>query len=179
MRRVSAPSDVVVSVGAGDSLLIDDLVAAGYRRLIAVDISATALERLAERLHARFGADGDAVEMRVADVRQLGFDAPVDVWHDRAVFHFMVEDVDRDAYVGRAAAGVRPGGYLVIATFGPDAPERCSGLTVRRYDAEGLAAAFAPAFELVDASTDVHVTPFGVAQPFQHATLRRVGGGSY
>jgi SAM-dependent methyltransferase len=178
VRRVSVPSDLVVSVGGGDSTLIDELLVAGYRRIVVVDVAPTALARLMERLVARFGEAAEAVEVRVADVRQLTLEAPVDVWHDRAVFHFMVEAADRDAYVDRAAAAVRPGGHLVIATFALDAPDRCSGLPVARYDADGLAAAFAPSFELVEALTDEHRTPWGVAQPFQHAILRRVSGGS-
>jgi SAM-dependent methyltransferase len=168
VRRVSVPSSVVVSVGAGDSLLIADLVAHGYTDLIAVDISAEALERLVERLGPL------VLTTIVADVRRLALPRPVDVWHDRAVFHFLTETDDRRDYVARATEAVRPGGHVVIATFALDGPEQCSGLPVARYDADLLAAEFAPAFELTESSTDTHTTPWGSTQSFQHAVLRRV-----
>ncbi len=160
----------MVSVGAGDSLLIDDLVAHGYTDVIAVDISAEALERLVERL----GPQASVLTTIVADVRRLTLPRPVDVWHDRAVFHFLTDPGDRRDYVARATDAVRPGGHVVIATFALDGPEQCSGLPVARYDADLLAAEFAPAFELIESSTDTHTTPWGSTQSFQHAVLRRV-----
>jgi uncharacterized SAM-dependent methyltransferase len=174
VRRVSVPSDTVVTVGAGDSVLIDDLVQRGYRDIVAIDVSALALERLAARLEERFGDGATVVAMTVADVRHLVLDRPADVWHDRAVFHFLVEPGDRAAYVERAAAALRPGGYVVIGTFALDGPERCSGLPVARYDAHGLAAAFGSRFELLESTLDTHVTPWGGEQRFQHAVLRRL-----
>jgi SAM-dependent methyltransferase len=159
----------VVTVGSGNSLLVDDLLDHGYSDIVAVDISRYALDRLVERLGERAGA----VTTVVADVRQLALPEPVDVWHDRAVFHFFTEPADRAAYVARAAAAVRPGGHLVLATFALDGPEHCTGLRVERYDAERLAAAIGTQFELIDALTDKHVTPWGAEQPFQHAVFVR------
>lgn len=170
MRRVSAPSDHVVVVGAGASTLVADLLDHGYRHVEAIDIAAAALSQLRERL----GDRADLVAMRVADVRSVTFDEPVDVWHDRATFHFLVDPDDRSQYVTRASTAVRPGGHAIIATFDLDAPEQCSGLPVRRYDAASLAAELGPAFELVEAEHVTHTTPSGGVQPFLHVVFRRV-----
>lgn len=170
MRRVSTPSNRVVVVGAGNGALVAELVAAGYRRIDAVDISAAALSHLRDGLGERSGS----VTFRQADVRDVTFDGPVDVWHDRATFHFLTSAVDQVAYARRAVDAVRPGGHLVIATFGPAGPQQCSGLPVARHDATSLAAVFGPAFEVVEALDETHRTPWGAGQQFLHALLRRV-----
>jgi len=169
VRSVSTPASRVAIVGVGASRLIADLLAQGYRRIEAVDIAAEALERLG----AQLGADAGRVRLRRADARTVGFDDPVDVWHDRATFHFLTEAVDRAAYVASAGRGVRAGGHVVVATFALDGPEQCSGLPVARYDARSLAAEFAGGFELVDTVDHEHVTPWGSRQPFVYAVLRR------
>jgi hypothetical protein len=98
----------------------------------------------------------------------------VDVWHDRAVFHFLTEAADQDAYLEAVRAAVPVGGHAVMATFAPEGPERCSGLPVQRYDAELLARRFGPDFQLVRSLTRAHVTPSGGTQPFTYAVLRRL-----
>jgi hypothetical protein len=115
------------------------------------------------------------VEMRRADVRTVTFDEPVEVWHDRAVFHFLVDLADQTAYVARATAAVRPGGQLLVAAFALDGPERCSDLAVQRHDADSLQAAFAGGFDLVESFDHVHRTPWGAEQSFVHTLFRRVG----
>ncbi len=169
MRRVSAPSDRIAAIGAGASSLLAELIGAGYRRIEAIDISPAALARLAERL----GPVADAVTFRVLDVRVVTFDAPVDVWHDRATFHFLTSDADQRTYARRAVEGVRPGGHLVIAAFAPDGPGECSGLPVARHSAGTLGAVFGEAFELVESFERDHRTPWGSAQRFTHAVFRR------
>lgn len=172
MRRVSTPDDRIVVVGAGATPLIGELIADGYQHINAVDISPVALDRLRQEL----GAHAADVAMHCTDVRALRLATPVDVWHDRAVFHFLTDDAGRAAYATRAEAAVRPGGHLIIATFGPNGPSECSGLPVTRHDVDSLAHTFA-GFMLVDSLELVHVTPWGSEQQFVHALFRRTGDG--
>ncbi len=169
MRRVSALTDRIAVVGAGASTLVGDLVREGYQHIEAIDISAVALKQLGEQL----GADASRVVTRVCDVRQLKFAETVDLWHDRAVFHFLIDPADQAAYAMRAADAIRPGGHLFVATFAMNGPEQCSGLPVHRHDASSLTAVFGAWFELVESFNDVHVTPWGAGQPFVHVTFRR------
>ena len=137
---------------------------AGYSLSNALDIA-----------KARLGGAAARVDWIVADITQWRPSRHYDVWHDhRAVFHFLTEPADRAAYRDRLHAAVAPGGHAVIATFAPDGPERCSGLPVRRYDAETLAAEIGASFALVGQHRHVHVTPWGAPQPFQVSILRRV-----
>ena len=156
-------------MGAGVSALLLELVADGYQSIDAVDLSAAALDALRLRL----GAAASAVRFVRADIRNVELSEPVDVWHDRATFHFLTEPADQQRYVRRVEASVAPGGHLVIATFAPDGPEQCSGLPVARHSAAALAALFAEQFELVESLHQVHVTPWGAPQPFTHVLMAR------
>lgn len=166
ITAVAAPQDPVVDVGGGLSPLVGHLRDAGYIDLTVVDIAEPVVRRITA-LH------GDAVHIVHADVRELQLPRPVAVWHDRAVFHFLTDAEDRTAYAERAAATVREGGHLIVGTFAPDGPERCSGLPVQRHDADSLATAFAPLFTPVHAMRHLHRTPAGADQPFTFLTLRR------
>jgi hypothetical protein len=168
VRRVSAPTDRVAVIGAGASTLVIELVAHGYRSIEAVDIAAPALDRLRQRL----GADTGALSTTCADVRQLSFDEPVAVWHDRATFHFLTDPDDQAAYARRAEAAVAPGGWLVMAAFAPAGPDRCSGLPVAGHSASSLAAAL-PGFDMTESFERAHLTPWGTPQLFTHALMRR------
>jgi SAM-dependent methyltransferase len=171
VRRVSAPPATVVTVGAGASTLVGALLDDGYQ-VIAVDLAPAALEQLSRQLAD--GATGvDHLQLLERDVQVLELDDQVDVWHDRAVFHFLVDATDQAAYVRAACAAVRPGGHLLIATFSPDGPTSCSGLPVARHDRTSLEAAFAPGFEVVESFEVDHMTPWSSPQRFTHATLRR------
>jgi SAM-dependent methyltransferase len=160
----------VIDVGGGASPLAGRLVDAGYI-VTVLDVSEAALARSRERL----GARGDAVRWVVADVT----DAPptdlgtFDLWHDRAVFHFLTEPTDRAAYVTLLSRSVRVGGHVVIATFAPDGPEQCSGLPVCRYNGDALAAELGARFTLLKAVPHTHVTPWGKPQSFQYSLFRR------
>ncbi len=164
-------------MGAGASLLVGALLSDGMR-VTAVDIADAALVALSGEL-AKRSLDSHAIDddhrprLIVADVRTLRLDQQVDVWHDRAVFHFLVADDDRRAYAESAAAAVRPGGHLVIAAFAPDGPTSCSSLPVMRHDAASFMAAFGGSFEMVESFEHTHVTPWSADQPFTHAVLRR------
>jgi SAM-dependent methyltransferase len=164
----SGPDAPVIDVGAGTSRLVDRLLAAGHTDVTVLDVSATALARLSERL----GPD-PRVTAVIDDVRDWRPDRTYDVWHDRATFHFLVDDAEAAAYVASARTAVREGGHAVIATFAPDAPETCSALPVRRRDAAALAEAFGSAFELVHDEREEHRTPGGALQPFTWVVLRR------
>jgi SAM-dependent methyltransferase len=144
------------------------MVDAGYRSIDALDISAAALDQLRERLGHRAGA----IRFTRADARDASFDPAVAVWHDRAVFHFLIDPADQAAYARRAAGAVGPGGWLVMATFSPAGPDACSGLPVARHSAESLASVFAD-FELVEDFERDHKTPWGTSQSFTHALMRR------
>ena len=163
------PSSRVAIIGAGVSALLLELVANGYNSLDAVDVSRAALDQLRERL----GPDLEAVRFVCSDVRDLHLARQVDVWHDRAVFHFLIETEDQLLYKQAVNETVALGGHLVIATFAVGGPDHCSGLPVVQRSADELAELFSEEFELVEYCTRDHVTPWGVAQPFTHTLLTR------
>ena len=159
----------VVDVGGGASRLVDLLLADGWSALTVLDIAPEALAMARRRL----GTVADRVQWLATDVLRWTPPRTFDLWHDRAVFHFLVDPADRAAYAKVMAAAVRPGGYAVIGTFAADGPERCSGLPVRRYDAAGLAAEFAMDFKPDATMSEEHRTPGGAIQRFQFVRLRR------
>jgi SAM-dependent methyltransferase len=169
VRRVSVPSSRVAVIGAGASALVLDLVHHGYRSIDAVDLSNAALDQLSEQL----GHTAGVVRFVCQDVLDVVFDGQVDVWHDRAAFHFLVDPADQAEYANRAAAAVRPGGSMIIATFAANGPEQCSGLPVARHSAATLSARFAEGFDQVETFGHDHVTPWGDVQPFTYAIFRR------
>lgn len=168
IRRVRPTPHSAIDVGGGQSGLAGELLRLGVEDVTVLDLSSSALERARRRL----GDDARSVRWIVGDA--LGArDLRVDLWHDRAVFHFLTDEGERRRYAQAASSAVRPGGHAIIATFAPTGPEKCSGLPVRRYDAQSLAAEFADGFTLVDSATETHATPWGKAQDFTYALLRR------
>jgi trans-aconitate methyltransferase len=158
----------IIDVGGGSSRLVDHLVADGHVDITVLDIAVASLAEAAARLPSDV-----PVHWLVHDVVDWNPPQQYAVWHDRAVFHFLVDAAQRRRYVELAAQSVRAGGSAIIATFAPDGPEQCSGLPVRRWSAEALAAAFGHRFELVWSDSIVHTTPSGGAQPFTWVMLRR------
>ncbi len=115
----------------------------------------------------------DRARWLVGDITQAELpERRYDVWHDRAVFHFLLEPAQRAAYVRQVARAMRPGGSVIVATFGPEGPTKCSGLDIVRYDADGLHDQFGPAFRLVESRTELHRTPFGTTQQFVYCFCR-------
>lgn len=164
------PETCVLDVGGGDSHLVDALAARGLDCLAVLDVSKAALNRA----KARLGTAADTPTWIEADVTGDWTLKPMDIWHDRAVFHFLTAREDRVLYKRHLLETLKPGGAAIIATFGPDGPERCSGLPVQRYAPDALAEELGPRFELVEARQHMHTTPWGSPQSFQYSRLRRL-----
>lgn len=160
----------IIDVGGGASRLVDDLVAEGYTDLTVFDLSSTALAVARQRL----GKHADIVHWIEGDITRTKFPMNrFDIWHDRAVFHFLTDPADRHAYVERVLSSVRPGGHVIVATFAEDGPEKCSGLPVMRYQPEALHAVFGDTFQLVEHEKEAHHTPFGTVQQFVYCYCRK------
>lgn len=151
----------VIDVGGGASWLVDELVARGIRDVTVLDLSASALEATRRRLPADV-----PVSWVEADVLVWEPERRFDLWHDRAVFHFLVAASDRERYVATMRRAVAPGGRVIVGAFAEDGPELCSGLPVCRYSGASLGAALGDAFELQETRRERHVTPRGAVQPF-------------
>jgi ubiquinone/menaquinone biosynthesis C-methylase UbiE len=160
----------IIDVGGGASTLVDDLLAAGYSNLSVLDLSEAALTTAKERL----GGRARDVAWLVGDVTRIELPRHAyDVWHDRAVFHFLTLRAEREAYVKAVLRAVRPGGHVIVATFAEDGPEQCSGLPVMRYIADGLHAEFGAPFMLLRQEREEHHTPSGMVQKFTYCLCRK------
>lgn len=169
------PDAAVEDVGGGASTLVDQLLDQGFGRLSVLDVSGQALAVAKTRLGERAGR----IAWLVQDI--TAWSPPpdsIDLWHDRAVFHFLVEPAAREAYLRALRRGLKAGGHAILATFALDGPERCSGLPVQRYAPETLAVALGPQFELIDAGAETHQTPGGAAQNFTWTLFRKKVGES-
>jgi len=168
-RAAHGKSASIIDVGGGESTLVDDLLACGYANITILDISQTAIDATKKRL----GAAAERVRWLEADITQIQLESNVyDVWHDRAVFHFLTAPEQRIAYVRQVAHAVKPAGHVIVSTFGPKGPTKCSGLEVVRYDAESLHGEFGARFRLVESSKELHHTPFGTTQQFLYCYCR-------
>jgi SAM-dependent methyltransferase len=163
------PDAAVIDVGGGASTLVDDLVARGYSNVTVLDLSPTAIAEA----KARLGQQAARVRWLVADITQVELPpSAYDFWHDRAVFHFLRDADERRRYVAAVRRSVKPGGHVLVATFGPQGPDRCSGLDVVRYGADELHAQFGGEFQKVGSATEVHTTPSGAEQQFVYCYCR-------
>jgi 2-polyprenyl-3-methyl-5-hydroxy-6-metoxy-1,4-benzoquinol methylase len=162
-RAASGYSASIIDIGGGESTLVDDLLARGYQNMTVLDVSQTAINVTKKRL----GLAAEWVHWLTADITEVQLQrGAYDVWHDRAVFHFLTVEEHRAAYVRQVAHAVKPGGHVIVSTFGPEGPSKCSGLDVIRYDAESLHDQFGVRFRLVGSSKELHNTPFGTTQQF-------------
>jgi len=166
LRLITGCADTeanIIDVGGGASVLVDDLIDAGYRNLTVLDLAESALATS----RARLGARTQDVQWIAGDVTRVDLPAThYDVWHDRAVFHFLTDPDDRARYVTQVLKSVKPGGHVIVATFGPGGPLQCSGLDVVRYAPESLHAEFGAPFHLLGHETEIHHTPAGKEQEF-------------
>lgn len=161
----------IIDVGGGASVLVDNLLDAGYHDLTVLDLAEAALATT----RARLGARAQGVEWIAGDITAVPLPAArYDVWHDRAVFHFLTDAADRARYVAQVLRAVKPGGHVIVAAFGPGGPLQCSGLDVVRYAPDALHAEFGAAFRLERHETEVHHTPAGKDQEFVYCYCRRL-----
>lgn len=175
IRHAGLPKDVaIIDVGGGASTLVDDLVADDYRNVTVLDLSDAALVAARTRLEARLGERANRVAWIAGDITQIALPARAyDVWHDRAVFHFLTSHEDREAYVSAVLRAVKPGGIVIVATFAEDGPDHCSGLPVMRYSADALHAEFGAPFTLLKQEREEHHTPGGATQKFIYCMCRK------
>jgi SAM-dependent methyltransferase len=168
-RAAPGCSASIIDIGGGESTLVDDLLARGYQNISVLDISQTAVDVNKRRL----GSASEHVRWLVADITKANLEpCAYDVWHDRAVFHFLTASEERLAYVRQVAKTVKPGGHVIVSTFGPEGPTKCSGLDVVRYDAESLHREFGVRFRLLGHSEELHRTPFDTIQQFLYCFCR-------
>ena len=160
----------ILDVGGGDSTLVDDLVAQGYSNVSVLDISSTALDRA----KARLGARADQVNWIEADIIQAELPSlHYDLWHDRAMFHFLTSAEDRKSYASAVERALKPQGHLIVATFAADGPQQCSGLETMRYSPEKLLAEFGENLTLVKNLPEAHRMPSGTLQKFSYCHLQK------
>lgn len=159
---VEAP---LIDVGGGSSTLVDILCNSGYSDVTILDVSAKALEKARQRL----GAKADAVSWIEADITEFEPLRRYYLWHDRALFHFMVDEARIRAYLRALRTALVPRGHFIVSTFGPDGPDHCSGLNVQRYSVEQLANLLEPDFELRSFDIEDHTTPTGTVQQFLYS----------
>ena len=162
----------IIDVGGGSSTLADDLLENGYADLTVLDISAAAMEKS----RARLGEKAARIEWLEADITQAALPADrFDIWHDRAVFHFLTAPEDRRKYVRQVMRSLKPGGHLIVASFGLNGPQKCSGLDVVRYSPETMHDEFGGKFALIRSLNETHATPFGTTQEFVYCYCRKLG----
>lgn len=163
-----AASAPILDVGGGDSTLVDHLLSENYADVTVLDVSGKSLERS----RARLGDPADDVHWIESDVTTFEASRRYSLWHDRAVFHFLTDPAERSLYIDSVVRTLAPGGHLLLATFGPEGPEQCSGLPVQRYDVETLKGLLEGRFDLAGHELDLHVTPTGSSQQFLYTWWR-------
>jgi SAM-dependent methyltransferase len=161
----------IIDVGGGASTLVDDLLTVGFADVTVLDMAAAALRNARKRLGERSGE----VAWVEADITQVALPrVRFDLWHDRAVFHFLVDPEDRRRYRATMNSALRSGGYAIVATFGPDGPTQCSGLDVVRYSPEDLLLELGPGLRLIESAKEVHRSPSGGEQEFTYACFQKI-----
>ena len=168
-QTVVGRDEAIIDVGGGASTLVDHLLADGFSDITVLDIAGLAFEQSKKRL----GARADDVEWIVEDVTSFQPARTWQLWHDRAVLHFLIEEQDRTRYVDVLRKGLAPGGHIVLATFGPDGPLKCSGLEIRRYCVDSVSELLGPDFELLSHEIEDHLTPSRATQQFLYSCWTR------
>lgn len=166
-----ATQPVIIDVGGGASTLVDFLLADGYDSISVLDIASSALETAKQRL----GTLSDRISWIVTDITQAQLPSNIyDLWHDRAVFHFLTIPADRVKYVEIVEKSLKSGGILVISTFAPDGPEQCSNLNINRYNCEDILAILGKNFQLIHSDRETHQTPFETQQSFSYCVFEKL-----
>ena len=162
----------IIDIGSGDSTLVDDLIAHGYEDLTVLDISPSALAKAKSRL----GPEARKVRWIEGDILEVALPQHrFDLWHDRALFHFLISEQDRTKYANRLLASLAPSGRVVLATFAPDGPTECSGLPARRYSPADMLKELGEGFQIEASSYEEHTMPSGARQKFAYTMLRLRG----
>lgn len=172
IQAVAGSDASVIDIGGGSSTLVDGLVANGFRKNTVLDLADNGLAISRHRM----GPAAAQVDWIVANLLEWRSPELYDVWHDRAVLHFLTKENERAQYLDALRSALEIGGHAVIGTFAEDGPERCSGLDVRRYSPEALRTFLGSDFEFVSESHELHQTPGGNQQSFNWLTARRIGG---
>ncbi|MDP9195613.1 MAG: class I SAM-dependent methyltransferase [Pseudomonadota bacterium] len=160
----------IIDIGSGASTLMDDLMDRGFANLTCLDISASALDIAKKRL----GARADKISWVEADITQASLPKHFDLWHDRAVFHFLISPEDRQKYVDIVKRSLKPHGYVLMATFALDGPKKCSGLDIVQYSPQTLHNEFGPEFQMVETLSESHHTPSGSVQHFIYCLMQYI-----
>ena len=171
IERLGIPKTAaVIDIGGGASVLADGLLDRGFTDVSVLDVSKAALAEVNRRLGAHA-----SLSLLQEDLLAWSSARRYDLWHDRAVFHFLVDPIDRGTYLRALHSAIRPGGSVIMATFASDGPEYCSGLPVARYSSAALVRTLGPEFRVIEDLRDRHVTPAGVEQPFTWVVARHTG----
>lgn len=160
----------IIDVGAGESFFVDHLLQLGFSDIHVLDISSKAIEKAQKRL----GFKAEKVTWITRDVLDFKKENEFDIWHDRAVFHFLLEKEEVAQYIENATKGIKQGGYLIIGTFSEKGPDKCSGLPVNQYSINKLESTFHPNFKLVEAKNIDHFTPSGQVQNYSFCCFVRI-----
>jgi len=170
IKNTNSPfNSKIIDIGGGDSFLADCLLDEGYNDLSVLDISANAIERTKKRLHEK----ASVVDFIVADITEFETNIQFDIWHDRAVFHFLTERNQIEKYIALVGKAIKPGGELIIGTFSENGPEKCSGIPISKYSIIELSELFSSDFNLEKAFNESHPTPFNTEQEFTFVHLKR------
>ncbi len=157
----------IIDIGAGDSRLVDNLLALGFRKISVLDVSSNALKRAKKRI----GSRASIVKWLVCDLREFETNDRYDLWHDRAVLHFLTAEEDINKYVELVRRFLKPGGYLIVATFSDNGPKRCSGLDIKQYSEDSMKKIFSN-FEHIKSFEEEHTTPLGSNQNFIYGVFK-------
>ena len=166
-KLIPDKSKSIIDIGGGDSFLVDYLLEAGYTDITVLDISAKAIERA----KARLGDKATAVTWIVIDITNFKTDRQYDLWHDRAVFHFLGLEADKQAYIQNAKDGIKRNGHLIVATFSDTGPDKCSGIEISKYSTEDLKNTFTGCFENIECFNTDHETPSNKVQNFSFCSF--------
>ena len=160
----------IIDIGGGDGFLVDELLKLSYTNITVLDIQKNAINRAKERL----GEEGNKVKWIISDITEFNPTEKYDIWHDRAVFHFLTEDSDIEKYKNLVNVNVKKNGYFILATFSDEGPNKCSGLEICKYSELDLQKQFEEAFNVVDSFKENHNTPFGTTQNFTFSVFQKI-----
>jgi len=168
-KYTHSKDDAIIDVGGGDSFLVDNLLELGYTNITVLDISANAINKVKKRL----GINADKVKWIISDITKFTPTEKYDIWHDRAVFHFLTQQKDIECYKILVNENIRDNGHFILATFADDGPEKCSGLEVCKYSEKDMENSFSIAFKVIESFRYKHLTPFGAIQNFIFSVFRK------